>query len=62
MRSKSPTKKCILRYDKLYIDNTPYVFDEERNTVVRFYAPEAQRPLSRNNYSSLGDVTVGKDF
>jgi hypothetical protein len=46
----------------LYIDNTPFVFDEERNSVVRFYAPEQQRPISRNNYSSLGDVQGGKLF
>lgn len=59
IRSKSPTKRCVLRYDKLYIDNTPYVFDEERNAVVRFFPPENQRPLSRNNYSSLGDVNMG---
>ena len=57
IRSKSPAKKCVLRYDKLYIDNTPYVFDEERNTVVRYYPPEPARPASRNNYSSLGDMS-----
>jgi hypothetical protein len=43
----------------LYIDNTPYVFDEERNAVVRYFPPENQRPVSRNNYSSLGDVNMG---
>ena len=52
----------MLRYDKLYIDNTPYIFDEDRNSVVRFYAPEHNRPLSRNNYSSMEDVPPGDYF
>ena len=54
IRTKSPHRKCTIRYDKLYIDNVPYVYDEQRNTVVRFYAPEPLRSGSRTNYSSLG--------
>lgn len=53
IRAKSPQKKCTIRYDKLYVDNTPYVYDEERGTVVRYYAPEPLRSGSRTNYSSL---------
>ena len=37
------------------MDNTPYVYDEEKHEVVRYIAPEQQRPLSRNNYSRLDD-------
>ena len=53
IRAKSPHKKCAIRYDKLYIDNTPYVYDDERNTVVRYFAQEPLRSGSRTNYSSL---------
>ena len=35
------------------MDNTPYVYDEERGTVVRFYPNEPLRSGSRTNYSSL---------
>ena len=52
VRSRSPGKLCTIRYDKLYIDNTPYVYDEERREVLRYVAAEP-RPASRNNYSSL---------
>ena len=51
IRTRSPHKKCTIRYDKLYIDNTPYVWDEVQAAVVRYVPPESQRPLSRNNYS-----------
>ena len=53
IRAKSPHKKCAIRYDKLYIDNTPYVYDDERGTVVRYFAQEPLRSGSRTNYSSL---------
>ena len=41
------------------MDNTPYVYDEEKSTVVRYVAPESQRPLSRNNYSRMDDSYYG---
>jgi len=39
IRSRSPEKRCAIRQDKLFIDNQMYVFDEERNEVVRFARP-----------------------
>ena len=59
IRTKSPHKKCAIRYDKLYIDNTPYVYDEEKSQVVRYVPPESQRPLSRNNYSRMDESYYG---
>ena len=54
IRTKSPHRKCAIRYDKLYIDNVPYIYDDAQATVVRYYAPEPLRSGSRTNYSSLG--------
>lgn len=59
IRTRSPHKKCTIRYDKLYIDNTPYVWDEVQAAVVRYVPPESQRPLSRNNYSRMDESYYG---
>ena len=58
IRTKSPHRKCAIRYDKLYIDNVPYVYDESRGTVVRHYPQEPLRSGSRTNYSSLGNYMI----
>jgi len=36
VKRKAPHKKCVIRYDKLYIDNQPYAFDEIEGKVVRY--------------------------
>ena len=62
IRTKSPHRKCAIRYDKLYIDNVPYVYDESRGTVVRHYPQEPLRSGSRTNYSSLGNKLYNKFY
>ena len=62
IRTKSPHRKCAIRYDKLYIDNVPYIYDDAQATVVRYYAPEPLRSGSRTNYSSLGKFEFVKYF
>ena len=46
IRRKAPDKKCVIRYDKLYIDNEPYTFDEIEGKVVRFIPIGGDRALS----------------
>ena len=46
MRRKAPQKKCVIRYDKLYIDNEPYIFDECESKVVRYSPLGTARALS----------------
>ena len=46
IRRKAPHKKCVIRYDKLYIDNEPYTFDEIEGKVVRFIPIGGDRALS----------------
>ena len=46
IRRKAPDKKCVIRYDKLYIDNEPYMFDETEGKVVRFIPIGGDRALS----------------
>ena len=62
IKKKAPNKKCIIRYDKLYIDNDCYVYDEAEGRVVRFL-PKAESPYNRSDSrqalrpeSSLGNV------
>ena len=56
IRSKSPSKKCLIRNDKLMIDNHMYVYDEEKQEVVRFGRPTTPpRSNSRNNYSEVDE-------
>jgi len=36
IKTKAPQKKCVIRYDKLYIDNVPYVYDDLEGRVIKF--------------------------
>lgn len=56
IRTKSPNKKCVIRNDKLLIDNHMYVYDEDKQEVVRFGRPTSPpRSNSRNNYSEVDE-------
>ena len=48
IKRKAPNKKCIIRYDKLYVDNECFVFDEAEGRVVRFL-PKAESPYTRSD-------------
>lgn len=62
IKKKAPNKKCIIRYDKLYVDNDCYVYDEGEGRVVRSL-PKAESPYNRSDSrqalrpeSSLGNI------
>ena len=39
VKKKAPNKKCVIRYDKLYIDKEAFIFDEVEGKVVRALSP-----------------------
>ena len=47
VKRKAPQKKCVIRYDKLYVDNEPYIYDELESKVVRYIPLGALSPTRR---------------
>ncbi|XP_023327225.1 uncharacterized protein LOC111700521 [Eurytemora carolleeae] len=45
IKMRAPNKKCSIRYDKLFIDNQAYVYDEGEGRVVR-HVPNVEGPRS----------------
>lgn len=56
IRSKSPNKKCMIRQDKLFIDNHMYVYDEEKHDVVPFTRPVSPPRAPSRNYTNVDNV------
>ncbi|XP_071745634.1 uncharacterized protein [Lepeophtheirus salmonis] len=52
VRSRSPQKKCVLRQDKLYIDNDVFIFDDEKNSVVPLISQRYSGP-NRLYYNNM---------
>ena len=36
VKRRAPNRKCVIRYDKLFVDNDCFVFDEAEGRVVRW--------------------------
>ena len=36
VKRRAPNRKCVIRYDKLYVDNDCFVYDESEGRVVRY--------------------------
>jgi len=63
IKKRAPNKKCVIRYDKLFVDNDVFIYDENEGKVVRNLAksvsPDYTRPDSRQSLrpeSSLGKM------
>jgi len=60
VKTRSPNKRCIIRYDKLYIDNEPYVWDEEEARVLpaRCVSPNRRSPSVQDQYRTGSALSV----
>eukprot|EP00095_Tigriopus_kingsejongensis_P005625 maker-scaffold335_size202896-snap-gene-1.20 protein:Tk05625 transcript:maker-scaffold335_size202896-snap-gene-1.20-mRNA-1 annotation:"sporulation-specific protein 15-like" len=56
VRSKSPNKKCMIRQDKLFIDNHMYVYDEDKHDVVPFARPPSPHRVPSRNYTNMDNI------
>ena len=63
VKRRAPNRKCVIRYDKLFVDNDCFVFDEAEGRVVRS-VPKAESPIARTDSRQVlrPESSLGKAF